>query len=558
MTTRFRTRAPSSRVRAYGALLTAAAVLVGWCGMSSATAKGGSTSRPAPVHLVTTTPSPRGDLSSATWDLPYGQPTSLDYVKAGTFSPDILVENMCTDLVRLTPTWQYKPSLAKSWKYTNSTTLVFTIRQGVHFWNGHELTSADVAYSMLRNMTAKDAPVNGVFYKFVKSIAVTGPFQVTVHFTKPDELFIKEMATVAGAIAEKSYIEAKGSSYGTATGGVMCTGPYELTTWSSGNDIVLKANPSFWTPGYRPKIKTITVKFITTTSTLASELLTGEITGTYEVPAPAYPELESATSGKLYFGKSLKVLGFGPMTPNGPQTNPKIRQALSLAINRPALASVLYEGAAVPEKTLTPVTAWTPAEESVYEAAYAKLPSLAPDLAEARKLVKSVPGHTRTMTMALLAGTQTMAEAATEVQQAATSIGLSVKLDELQTTSFLDALYEPQYRKGLDFFFSTGYLDVTDPLDYLSEFIGKTADFNWAHYVNATVTQDVTKAFSTFTDAARAHLITEAQAVYTSDEFYIPLLGPDEALFMNKKITGAPASFAYIYEPCLAKLGAAK
>jgi hypothetical protein len=34
------------------------------------------------------------------------------------------------------------------------------------------------------------------------------------------------------------------------------------------------------------------------------------------------------------------------------------------------------------------------------------------------------------------------------------------------------------------------------------------------------------------------------------------MLNPDEALFLNKKITGAPASFAYIYEPCLAKLGA--
>jgi MarR-like DNA-binding transcriptional regulator SgrR of sgrS sRNA len=53
----------------------------------------------------------------------------------------------------------------------------------VHFWNGQELASADVAYSMLRNMTAKDTPLRGGYYKFVKSITVMGPFQVTVHLT---------------------------------------------------------------------------------------------------------------------------------------------------------------------------------------------------------------------------------------------------------------------------------------------------------------------------------------------------------------------------------------
>src|SRR5262249_29354857 len=158
--------------------------------------------------------------------------------------------NMCDDLLRLTPSFGIAPAIATSWHYANPTTLVFDIRKGIQFWDGHELTSADVVYSMLRNLNPKDAPVNGAYYSQVKSITATGPFQVTVTFSTPDELFVKEMATISGAIAEKSFLQKEGSKYGTAAGGVMCTGPYELKQWSPGNQIVLQANPHYWDPAY--------------------------------------------------------------------------------------------------------------------------------------------------------------------------------------------------------------------------------------------------------------------------------------------------------------------
>ncbi len=58
--------------------------------------------------------------------------------------------------------------------------------------------------------------------------------------------------------------------------------------------------------------------------------------------------------------------------------------------------------------------------------------------------------------------------------------------------------------------------------------------------------------------ATRARLIGAAQALYMKDLIVIPVVNPDEGLFLNKSITGAPASFAYIYEPSFAKLGAPK
>ncbi|HSN02156.1 MAG TPA: ABC transporter substrate-binding protein, partial [Acidimicrobiales bacterium] len=388
------------------------------------------------VHLVSTTPAAKGTLSAITWDLPGGEPTTLDYAKSADYSPDIMVSNMCDNLLRLTPTWGLQPGLATAWHYTNATTLVFTIRKGVKFWDGTTLTATDVAYSMLRNLDPKVGAVNGAYYGSVKSITATGPYQVTVSFSKPDELFIKEMATISGSIAEKAYILKKGSSYGTATGGVMCTGPYELKQWSAGNDIVLQANPHYWDPAYTAKIKTVTVKFIVNSSTLTSALLSGEIAGAYGVPATSYPELKNAGSGHLYFGPSLAITELAPTSTSGPIGNVKVREALSLALDRSAIAKVVYGGAATPNLALTPPTAWDPAATGAYRAAYAKLGPTSPDLATAKALVKSVPNHSAPITLALLAGDQTELALATAVQQAGASIGLNIKLDEMQPLAF--------------------------------------------------------------------------------------------------------------------------
>ncbi len=528
---------------------------VGGLLLGSGATAGAST--PSGVHTVTTTPAGKGKVSSIVWDLPSGEPTTLDYVKSATYSPDLVVENMCTDLLRLTPTFGVKPALATSWYYTNSTTLVFKIRKGVYFWNGQELTAADVAYSMLRNLNPADEPVNGAYYEYVKSITATAPYEVTVHFTTPDELFVKEMATISGAIAEKSYIEKVGKTFGTPKGGVMCTGPYELTKWTAGNDIVLKANPHFWTSSYRPKISTITVKWVTSTSTLTSGLLSGEIDGVYGAPATSYPELETASDGKLYFGKSLIITELAPPTNTGPIGNVKVRQALSLAIDRTAVAKVIYGGAATPNEALTPPTAWTGAP-SVYESAYSRLPSDKVNLSEAKKLVSSVPHHTKPIVLAILAGDETQLELGTAVQQAGKEIGLDIKLDEMPSLDFDAAFFTASYRKGIDLIVDNGYLDVPTPLDYLGLWFPKGAIFDYTTYTSPTVNADLKMAIQNYTGKARAKLITSAQSLYMQDLIVIPVVNPDEGLFLNNSITGAPASFAYIYEPCFAKLAAPK
>jgi len=509
------------------------------------------------VKVQFTTAPATGAISTLTWDLTGGEPTTLDYAKAADYSPDITISQMCDYLLRLTPDWKIQPGLAQSWSNPNPTTWVYNIRPNVKFWDGHTLTAADVVYSLQRNMDPKVQPVNGGFFSNVKDIKQTGPLQVTVTFTQPDELFNKEMATIAGGVTEKAYVEKHFSTFGTAKGGVMYTGPYMLKTWSPGSQIVLQKNPDYWDSAYAAKANTVDIKFIVDTSTLTSALLSGQLDGAYEVPATSIPELKSSPNGSLYFGPGLTVAEVVPTGQPGPMADPQLRYALGLALDRSAIVSAVFNGAAVPNNALTPPNAWDPAAIGIYKAAYAKLPGTTPDVTQAKQIVSSSTADTKkTIVLALLAGDQVELQFASVVQQAASQIGLTVKLKQMQPLDFSNAFFIPSYRKGIDLMITFGYLDIPDPLDYLALFYGPEPIFNWIDYKNPLVLNNVAQARATFDANKRAQLVTEAQAQYMKDEVVIPVANTDEVLFLSNKFSGAPVSFAYIYLPSLAMIGA--
>jgi peptide/nickel transport system substrate-binding protein len=528
--------------------------------LAACTSGSGATHQTNGPVLQNTSPTAKGSLSSLTWDLPFGEPTTLDYAQSADYSPDTVVSNLCESLLRLNPDFTVSPNLATAWAYSpDHLSETFTLRSDVVFWDGHSLTSADVVYSMLRNLNPSINPVNGAYYANVKAIVASGPNQVTVHFTHPDELFTKEMATIAGDVVEQAYAKAKGSTFGTAQGGVMCSGPFELGAWHSGSDIVLTANPHYWNPAVKPFASQVTVKFISDTSILTTALKSGEIDGAFEVPAAALPALQSSSAGKVYFGPSLAILELAPNTP-GPGADPKIREALGMVIDRTALAHVIFHDGATPNYTLIPKpTGWDPAGLEIYQKAWDALPKpLSPQVSAAKQVLAGDPNASLPITLGLGAGDQTELNTATLIQQEAAQIGLHIVIRQVQPLQFSSAFFNAADRKGLDFLVTAGYLDVRDPLDYLGLFVFPSSIFNWTGYNDPALQADVQKAQSTFDDTQRAQLLTQAQAIYEKVHLVVPLLNYREVVFMKKGITGATTSFAYIYEPNLATVGSAR
>ncbi|NEB79373.1 ABC transporter substrate-binding protein [Streptomyces sp. SID14478] len=527
--------------------------------LTSCSSGGGRAAGPSPgaVRLTSTTPAAHGSLDSVTWNLPMGEPTTLDPAKVGDYSPSTVVANLCDPLVRLKADYSTAPGLATSWNRPDPKTLVLNLRRGVTFWDGSAMTAADVVASLERQRVPATQSVNIQVLANVTTIRATGSHQVTVRFRTPDSLFLKYLVNGFGAVSKAAYLKKAGTAYGTAKGGLMCTGPFELTRWRPGESITAVRNGAYWDPALRPKVKKLTFRFVTDNGTLTSALMSGQIDGSYEIPSTAAKALRTSEEGNLYYGPSAQTVFLTPTGPASPLADRRVADALSLVLDRDALVKNVYDGAAQRQKTFIPSLVWqhSPAKD-VYAKGYAALPALpGPDVARAKKLVAQAGPKQRTVTVAMGAGDQQSLQTLTFLQAGARKIGLKVVIRQLQPTQMSGMFYNSALRKGLDATMVLGYVEIPDPLSYADMLTDPRSPLNWTDYRNSAVTSHIGAAKAADDEQVAAREFTKAQALYAKDFPVVPIVCPYERLFLNKRLSGAPASFAYINMPWAARLG---
>ena len=554
-----------------GAALLAGAIV--GCGSTSSTSNTSSSNAPQsqsaatgipPVKLTPQTPAPTGSLASVTWDSPYGEPQSLDPVVDWNIQENMILANVCEALFRLNPSMQVEPALATSLTAIKPGVDLITLRQGVRFSDGSPMTAADVVYSIERHIKSPaDAWVE--YTSLIQSVKAKSPSQVVLTW-KPSEPLSPAYAEALlygglGMIVEKRYAEEKGSSYGTSSGGVMCTGPFKLAKWTPGQQIALTPNPYYWDAALRPHVSQFVFKFVTDPATITSALQSGEIDGSYDLPFSAIPQLTSASTGTLYYGNSWEQDGVLVATTTGPTTSALVREALSLAVDRSGLAQTAFYGKAAPSKWMFPPSAYGSAQ-SVFQKAYASLPDNShPQIAAAKKLVAQAGMPKQQMAVAAESGSPESQDVATDLSAAASEIGLNMKIRVLSPAAFDNAVFTPGGRKGLDFLVGVGgtlFATFPFPGDLLLDYGLKTSTSNYAGIVNPNI-QSATVGALTPPDAATAAQQSLSGALlYTKESVFLPIVNVPSLLFMNKRITGAPTGFpVYLFYPWAAQVGSA-
>jgi peptide/nickel transport system substrate-binding protein len=555
-------RAVRARLTPLLALAALAAALAG-CGSSSSSTSstsGGAASspfHPAGVTVTPTTPAPSKSVSQVTWDEPYGEPPSLDPLKSYGLAENTVLANVCDALLRTGPELKLQPGLATSWTHPTPTTWAFKIRQGVHFWDGAPLTVGDVVYSLNRQLNPKLGTFYTAWVADIKSIAQSGPETVTLTTKVPDVIVAQMMASGLGTVIERRYAEAKGSAYGTPAGGIMCTGPFELKSWQSGQQIVLRRNPSYWDAALEPRVQQLTFKFIIDPTVLTEALQSGAIDGTYEVPVKAVPQLKSV--GNVYYGLSTNQGIFQPIQATGLDTNEKLREALSLAIDRAGIVQTIFQGLAVPERAAVPPDSFSYAT-SLYRSWYlGRSTPTSPNLEAARRLAREAGSPQGTMTIGIQQGDPQSLAVAESIQSAAQQIGLNMKIKTLPTAQYLELVFSAKARAGIDW--TTGnnnYIDQAEPLQVLYYWGRSNSPYNLDGFANHEVDSLFAQARAQTDPEARARLAISALNLWVKPVNNIPLYTSPQRLFMNSRITGAPTSFStFLYFPWAAELGGA-
>jgi peptide/nickel transport system substrate-binding protein len=478
---------------------------------------------------------------------------SLDPIFSAGYPEYTADSLMCESLLRQAPDGSLQPGLATV-SNPSPTTLVFTLRPGVKFWDGHPVTSADVVYSLDR---AADPKLGGYYsgrLDRIASVTATSPAQVTVKLSQPDYWLEGELSSMPGIIIEKSFAEKEGKNYGTPAGSIMCTGAYMLKSWTPGAGVVAVPNPHYWDPSVRPLVGQITLKGVPDVTSLTAGLLTGEIQGDYGVGLPTLGQLKNSGTVRVDLGPGwssdvLEIASF-----KGVLGNLNVRRALSMALNRQAIINSVYQGAAqLPRWISNPGTFGY--GTSVFDQAYASSPVLTQDIAAARKLVQQAGDTGKTITFGTTSQMAVVAGDTAAYQAAALAIGLKVALKSESAQNYIDFFVSPQFRAGVDAFPAADFGDYADPAALLAAFDLPGGSVNYDNFNFPAITAALEQARTTANPDQRAALVARAEELTMQQLPWIPDVQPDTALVLAKGLTGALSSTAYLFSPWADQLG---
>ena len=497
--------------------------------------------------LAITTPAATTEVDSVTWTL-YREVGSLDPIFAFDYPENTVLAQMCETLLRQDPDGSLQPGLADLTQ-PDATTLVFTLRNGVTFWNGDPVTAADVVFSLERARSTELGGFYPAVFTRVSTIVATSDTVVTITLAEPDYWLLGELASTPGWIVQQSFVEAAGGDFGNPTGRTMCSGAFKLGDWNVGEKLAIVRNDSYWNPEVKPLVKEIDFIGVPDANTLTTGLLAGDISGTYSFgPLPTIDQLTgnagiTVTEGAGWNTEALIVSSF-----DGPLGTKEVRQALSLALDRKAYIDAVYKGyASIPHAISAPGT-WGYAPD-VFQAAYDALPAMNQDLAKAKQLADAAGAAGKTITIGFVSDSEAAQAQANAYKTAGEAIGLKVELKGVTADQYINFFIDAKFREGVDGFFTVNYGDYADPAALLSTLVLPEGSQNYTGYANETVTALMEEARSTADPAERAAKVVEAQVLITDDLPWIPTAYPSNLVVTRSNITGQVASFAYMFAP---------
>lgn len=296
------------------------------------------------LALVSVSAAQSGTLEIAVDQSPVG----LDPHVATAFSTVVIIGQVYDSLVEVNSDLQLEPALAESWDISeDGLRYTFSLREGVTFHNGRAMTAEDVVYSFERIMDEDTgSPLASRFDLITAAVAED---DTTIVF-ELDEPFAPLLANMTSLhVVPREVVEEHGDLQQVAVG----TGPFVFEEWVPDTYILLEANPDYYREG-EPGVAALRYNIVPEASTRAAGLRTGDYHFLPDVD-PATAETLRGTSGVTLLGiqdMAYSLLGLNASEP--PFDDPRVREAINLAIDREEIVEAVYFGNAVPGGPLSP------------------------------------------------------------------------------------------------------------------------------------------------------------------------------------------------------------
>jgi peptide/nickel transport system substrate-binding protein len=463
-------------------------------------------------------------------------------------APNISLSQQIFDqLVEMDASDRLVPGLALSWKLITPDTWEFKLRE-TNFQDGTPFTAADVLFTLARVPTVPNSPSSfAVYTKPVVSAVAVDAHTVRLSTNGVFPLLPTYMTMVA-IVSSKVAEGASTDDFNTGKAAVG-TGPFRFLAFKPGDRVTLARNDSYWGP--KPAWQDVTWRMIPNDAARTAALLAGDVDFIDFVPTEALTQLRGNAKVKLWerLGLRLIFLGLdqsrdGPSPfvhgPNGevltknPLKDQRVRQALSIAINRTAIDDRVMEGAAVP------------AGQFLSPGVYSYVPGLdAPRYDGVRaKTLLAEAGYPNGLRITLHGPNDRYVNDAKIIQaigQMWERIGVHTTVEALPWSSYVARAAKQEFSAFL-FGWGTGTAEASDPL------IAQIATWdpakgwgasNRGRYSNPAIDKLIGDALGTADDAAREKILIQAEKLTFDDAAIIPL-------HIQKNIWASSAKLTYV------------
>ena len=472
--------------------------------------------------------------------------TSLDPAAARSLEHMWVVDQLYDGLVELNADLEVVPCVAKSWEVDPVThTYTFHLRPGVAFSSGRSVDASDVVFSLERLRDPSVVSSGGWILDAVvpEGIRAVDDTTVVIQLNQAYPPFLGLLTTAYGAVVDREHAQADGVSLRNQPGG---TGPFVLKWWLEDAGLVLHPNPGYWERDEEGNpLPYLDAVHIDVVQDMGAEFL-GLTQGRYDFISGLHPSfmetlldeeggLRPSYAGDLRlehvpFLKTdyLGVVLDGSQTPPALK-HPMVRQALSLALDRPSLVKHLRRNSvSATDRFVPPSMLGRPAPHPVR----LEMDSAKALLAEA--------GHAdgKGVGTVVVSTTSDYADLCAAIQHDWTALGLDVQIDVLPSS----VLRERVAQGEVAVFYKSWLADHPDAENFLGLFV--KANFspggpNYTHHHNSEFETMYRQALALSDDElGRRALYLAMDSLVHSEMPVIPLFHDRVTHVLRKDIAG--------------------
>ena len=425
-----------------------------------------------------------------------------------------------------------KPALAKSYKFIDETTLRFYLREDVTWSDGVAFTAEDVVFTYALITSPKIFTPYASQFRYVKEVRAVDTHTVEVTYKEP---YFKALETWMMSIVPKHILaDEKDIMTSHFNQHPIGTGKYTLKGFEISKDITLHANAHYFE--HKPNIDNLVYHFIPDPATeflmLKSEKLDVGSLSPLQVErqiGKAFNEnfkiYEKISQGYTYMGFNLHNPKF---------KDPRVREALSLAIDRQEMVDILFFGhGAVCRGPFMPGTfAFNDAIKAPTQ-----------DIQKAKALLKAAGYHDKhplTFEIVTNSNNKTRVYATQIIQHQLKKIGVKVTIRAMEWQAFLNTVVNPRKYEAIVLGWALGLMP--DAYSIWHSEGDKKGGFNFIHYKNPRVDSLIKKAEKTVDRAKLGVIYREIFALIVKDNPYLFLYIPNSITAVNKDIQNVSPS----------------